>query len=344
MKMKIKIKIKIKSTVSSLLAAASLLLAACEAPLVLDKVEVERQKATHRTDAFQASASNRNVINVVASYGVILASKDQGVTWTRTQLENAANLIAITTCGKQTFVALSIEGDIWLSADDGGSWQQKSIATEEAPQALTCDVDNGIWVVGSFGTILHSKDKGTTWASHSLDDDTILTSVQFHTKQLATITGEFGTVLTSEDSGASWQIKEPIPDEFIPLSTYFNDAQHGWVVGLGGVVYYTEDGANTWVKENSGVNVPLFTVTKIGNAIYAVGESGVAIRRGIVADGSSSVSSNDSPNSWQSVVFENSVRSYLRVLQAMGTDKMLIGGAGFVRVVEIKSIQLGAGS
>jgi len=301
---------------------------ACEAPLVLDRVQLESNKSLHRTDVFQAATENGHAIVVAGAFGTVLVSDNQGKQWQRIQLPGKPNLISVDTCQDQTFVALAIEGEIWLSKDNGQNWAPKKIDSEEIPQDVTCTADNIIWVVGSFGTIMQSNNKGQSWQSHSLDDDLILTSIAFHDKTNATITGEFGTVLTTQDAGKSWQRKAVIQEEFIPLATYFTDRQHGWVVGLGGVIYYTRDGAVTWVKESNAIKAPLYAVTVIDDTAYAVGDSGVFIQRSLKPDGSVA--------DWKPVTFGHGSRVYLRVLQSAGKDEILIGGGGgFLDTVSI---------
>ena len=299
----------------------------CEAPLMLDRVDIESSKYTHRTDSYQASAINNKVAVIVGSNGVILTSTDQGDSWSRAQLTQKPNIIDVANCQDGSFIALTIEGDVWLSEDDAKSWKQRKIESEEVPQAMDCGPDNRIWVVGSFGTILESDDKGVSWLSHSLDDDLILTFVHFHDAQNGIIAGEFGTVLVTEDGGKNWQKKTVIHEEFIPLGSYFIDARHGWVAGLGGVIYYTNDGADSWVKESTNIRTPLFNVMKINSSIYAVGQSGISIMRSINDDGSS--------GGWEKVKFEPTASSYLRVIQSITSDKLLLGGgAGYVQVIK----------
>jgi photosystem II stability/assembly factor-like uncharacterized protein len=304
------------------------ILYACEAPLVLERVEFESNKALHRTDVFQAAAENDHAIVVAGAFGTVLVSDNQGTLWKRQQLLGKPTLISVSSCQDQTFVALAIEGDVWLSKDNGLNWTPRKIGSEEIPQGVTCTADNNIWVVGSFGTIIQSNNKGDSWQSHSLDDDLILTSIHFHDEKNATITGEFGTVLTTQDAGKSWQPTTVIHEEFIPLATYFIDRLHGWVVGLGGVIYYTHDGAVSWVKESNTIKAPLYAVTVIDNTAYAVGESGVFIHRPLKPDGSVAV--------WKPVTFGHDSRVYLRVLQAVGKAGILIGGgAGFLDIVNV---------
>ena len=58
-------------------------------------------------------------------------------------------------------------------------------------------------------------------------------------------TGNTGTVLRLQPNGA-WAHDPSVPALPLPLSQVrFFDAQHGWIVGYG-TILYTEDGGKTW--------------------------------------------------------------------------------------------------
>jgi photosystem II stability/assembly factor-like uncharacterized protein len=313
------------------------ILAGCEAPLVLNGVEKQTNSPLRRTDVFQAAAESRDSLVAVGSYGVILVSSDHGNTWTRVEVKRESdqqkpNLIDVATCPDQSFAALSIEGDVWLSADNGQSWQSRGIETQEVQQAITCDETGRIWVVGSFGSILSSTDKGKSWKSQSLNDDKILTSVQFLDDKHGVITGEFGTVLTTVDGGAEWKTMPVIQEEFIPLATFFRNEHEGWVVGLGGVIYYTEDGGQRWIKEANDIKAPLYGMGIVADAVFAVGESGVILHR--TGEGSGT------GIQWRPAELDFRSHTFIRVfLQTSDGSILLGGGAGLLRKTKADELE-----
>ncbi len=307
---------------SWLIVLSALLLSGCEAPLVLDGVEARRAEPIHRMDRYQAAARQGDNMVVVGNQGVILRSADQGAQWQRQVLAGWPALIDVTACPNGHFVALAYDKTIYVSADQGASWTEKSINnTEETPQAIACAPDGKLWIVGSFAYVWSSPDEGESWTESSSGEDAILTTVQFFDADNGIVTGEFGTVMRTTDSGENWDLLAPLPDEFYPEGAYFSDAEHGWVVGLGGTVLYTSDGGDSWVQQPTGTQVSLFSLEAQGDALYAVGGEGTMLR---YADGR-----------WVPVDHGKPVRLYLRVLQALDSGRLLIGGiAGALHIFD----------
>lgn len=295
-----------------LLVAAGLL-AACESPLNLKGVEATEAVPVRRGDLFQDAASSDQVLLVVGSHGLVLRSVDAGTTWSRQELPGWPSLIDIAACPNGHFAALATEGEVLVSADDGQTWTSNPIQTEESPQGITCDPQNRLWVVGSFTTIIVSDDAGQNWEDHSIGDDTILTTIQFIDAEHAMIFGEFGFSVHSADGGETWTPGEPLPDEFYPQDAWFRDLEMGWVAGLAGQILHTADGGKTWAPQTTSTLVPIYSLAGIGTDVYAAGGEGTLLKL--------------NGDSWQRVDHGQPVRLFLRVVHAVGTDRILIGGA-----------------
>jgi len=310
---------------------AALTLTACESRLVLEHVVEQQQKALQRTDVFQASTANDEVLVTVGSYGVIVVSKDGGQSWQRQKLEQQPSLIDITHCPDGSLVALAMEGQVWLSQDNGGSWTEHDIGTAEVPQAITCDPAGQLWVVASYSTILNSSDLGSSWEMHSFDEDLIFSDVQFFSLSDGLVTGEFGTLMLTRDGGQSWARAEPVPAEFYPMASLFLDMEHGWVAGLNGTVFHTSDGGKTWVKQASETSAPLYTLVRSGGKIYAAGDFGTLLEYRV--QNGAQDESNDNGH-WVHSLIDVGSRSFLRAMQALPDGSLLVGGgAGVLKVV-----------
>jgi len=306
---------------------AALTLTACESRLVLDHVVEQQQKALQRTDLFQASTANDEVIVTVGSYGVIVVSNDDGQSWQRQKLEPQPSLIDVTHCPDGSLVALAMEGQVWLSQDNGGSWTEHDMGTVEVPQALTCDPAGQLWVVGSFSTILNSPDLGSSWNIHSFDEDLIFSHVQFFSSLDGLVTGEFGTLMLTRDGGQSWARAEPVPAEFYPMASLFLDMEHGWVAGLNGTVFHTPDGGKTWVKQESDSSAPLYTLVQSGGKIYAVGDFGTLLEYRVQNSAQNKSSDN---GRWVHSSIDVGSRSFLRAVQVLPDGSLVLGGGGGV--------------
>ena len=293
-----------------------LLLSACESPLVLDEVEENQQSSIRRTDNLQAiSADGANIVAVGAS-GIILTSADDGASWQRHEIPSWPSFLDVTHCEDGLFAALAFEGEVWLSDDDGASWNRSALTTEEAPQAIQCDPADNLWVVGSFSTISISRDRGGSWETSSLDEDVIFTDIQFFSERNAYIAGEFGSLLKTADAGANWEYMAPMPDEFYPQSMYFADPQQGWIAGLGGVVLATRDGGQTWETQSTDTLVTLYTLAKSGEQLFVTGGEGTIFRY----DGTG----------WAPVEHGQPFRLYLRGIEPLSDDRLIVSGPGGV--------------
>lgn len=310
---------------------ATLTLTACESRLVLDRVVEQQKKTLQRTDLFQASTANDEVIVTVGNYGVIVVSNDGGQSWQRHKLEPQPSLIDVTHCPDGSLLALAMEGQVWLSQDNGDSWTEHDMGTVEVPQAITCDPGGKLWVVASYSTILNSSDLGSSWEMHSFDEDLIFSDVQFFSSSDGLVTGEFGTLILTRDGGQSWARAEPIPAEFYPMASLFLDMEHGWVAGLNGTVFHTSDGGKTWVKQESDSSAPLYTLVQSGGKIYALGDFGTLLEYRV--PNGAQHKSNDNGR-WVKSSIDVGSRSFLRAALALPDGGLLVGGgAGVLKVV-----------
>lgn len=248
------------------------LLAGCEAPLNLERVNSELEKKIHRTDQFHRMATNNEVLIVVGASGLILSSPLSELKWQRKMVSKQSYLIDVDSCQDQSFIALGTDKQVWHSSDNGDTWTSMKLPTQEDVLALTCAPDNSIWVVGSFTTILHSVDQGATWQETSLNEDSILTGIQFVNEKVAFISGEFGLVSRSDDGGSTWRQANYIPEDFYIQDAHFSNSLEGWVAGLSGQIQHTSDGGENWQQQKTPINSPIFGLYQSPNRLLAVGD------------------------------------------------------------------------
>src|SRR3989442_11192225 len=94
--------------------AAILAMAGCAQAPDLQTVMAERAKAVNRLDTFQSAASNAAVLVAGTASGVVVSSRDAGVTWTRQQLPAPASIVALTACPDGSFAGLDFYQKIWI--------------------------------------------------------------------------------------------------------------------------------------------------------------------------------------------------------------------------------------
>ena len=301
----------------SVIAAGVFLLSGCEAPLVLDGVEQQKQATTLRYDQLQdVEAIGKNVV-VVGSKGAVITSADRGETWKRQVLKGEPSLIDVASCGDQGFVALDINRGVWMSDASAQSWTQSMLETPETPLTVDCTDAGKIWVGGSFSSFWSSSDQGKSWQETTLNEDLMFTSVQFLDAENAYAVGEFGTVVKTTDGGANWEMLEPLPNEFHPLAAKFVSVDEGWVAGLNGTVLYTHDGGASWNRAETPVEAPIYGLAAGKQVVYATGDHGSLI---VSHDGVS----------WQRAAASTKTLSYLRGITALDDGQLVVAGGGGV--------------
>ncbi len=303
-----------------------LLVAACEAPLVLDLVEQEKAKDVLRFDMYQSVAQHGDRVVVVSSTGAALLSDDMSGAWKRFELSGRPSLIDVASCPSGDFFALDSQHQIWQLPTGAKEWSVSILDTEESTLSIHCSPNNTLWVSASFSTLYSSTDNGASWNTFTINEDLQFTQVQFVDEQTGFAVGEFGTVLVTNNGGADWDWAETIPNDFYPMASFFRDAQSGWVGGLGGVIWATTDGGTTWERQQSAVKSPVYGINAMDSRVFAVGGSGTLMEY--------------INNEWQLLKGAPAVLSYLRGLAILPDRSLLVvGGAGTLAAIELPQSQ-----
>lgn len=259
------------------LIISSIFLSGCEAPLLMDKVSSQLEQPMQRTDFYQAFASNEKTAVLVGSNGVVLTSSDT-TTWQRKILTEKPSLLDIDTCPDETFIALSFDNHIWVSDQHGDNWSPIPIDTQEQLMTIDCAPNGDWWLAGGFSTFLRSNDKGLTWQSSTLEEDAIITNLTFISAQQAVATAEFGMLLVTSDGGQSWAISGFMPDEFYPHAAHFISTSEGWVGGLNGFIFYTNDSGNTWERQHVDSAAPIYQFENVNEDLFALGDNATVLK------------------------------------------------------------------
>jgi photosystem II stability/assembly factor-like uncharacterized protein len=66
------------------------------------------------------------------------------------------------------------------------------------------------------------------------------------------VVGEYGHVLLSDDNGKTWRQAKSVPTKSTLTSVVFVDEKNGWAAGHDTIVLHTNDGGDTWTRQNGG--------------------------------------------------------------------------------------------
>jgi photosystem II stability/assembly factor-like uncharacterized protein len=243
-------------------------------------VSAEKAKAVRRSDRFQSVVSAGDTVIAAGAFGVMVSSKDNGASWTRSEIKGAPAFLKLMACGDGKLAALDFEGKLWSGTAGSADWSAKPIPAPDSVLDAACTPDNKVWVVGARGGLLMSADQGATWTDKSIPEDIQLLNVQFTSATSGVVAGEFGRVLVTHDGGATWTPGGSLGEDFYPQGMHFaNDAQ-GAVVGLSGAVIETKDGGANWTRTQAPLEAPLYGVLTLSNGdLVTVGAAGAALKR-----------------------------------------------------------------
>jgi len=129
-------------------------------------------------------------------------------------------------------------------------------------------------LLAAFAPVAAAQDAWVLIPSGTVQD---LRAVHFGTPEVGFAAGAAGTVLRSMDGGLSWV--DASPDAAPDLhDVHFFDIESGVAVGDGGAIYRTLNAGVDWTLVPSGVDVPLQSVSFVGDVGVAGGGAQTILR------------------------------------------------------------------
>lgn len=200
------------------------------------------------------------------------------------------NLLTGVTLAGTRLVAVGEHGNVVYSDDQGISWQQAQVPVSVNLTAVHFIDDKRGWAVGHHGAILRTQDAGQSW-SLSFDGmeaglQVVAAAKQEYDAAMAAseaLDGQSDDVLERLDMAdlAFGDAKASI--EFGPsqplTNLWFENAEHGIVIGTYGQIFRTQDGGQNWRLWKHGINNPnnfhYYGITQTNSGdLYIVGEQG----------------------------------------------------------------------
>jgi photosystem II stability/assembly factor-like uncharacterized protein len=213
-------------------------------------------------------------------------------------------------------LVLAISSPILAAGSD--PLDQPAKASRHMLQSLRTAVaraGNRLVSVGQAGIILLSDDNGLSWRqARQVPVSVLLTNVVFVSEKRGWAIGHGGVVLISDDGGENWRKQldgaqaaaielEAAKTDTGPnakhrlseaqglvsdgadkplLGLYFNDENHGIVIGAYGLALATEDGGESWHSLMGGTDNPrgkhLYALAATSRGLFIAGEEGSVFR------------------------------------------------------------------
>ncbi len=230
---------------------------------------------------------------IVGQGGYIFNSTDGGVTWSA--LNSGIGGIEygdLEMFDDNTGLAVGTFGYFGRTTNGGAHWDIGRLMVtgitlfrDETLHALSIVDQDFAVAAGNNGVVYKTSDRGLTWTSIGyplLADDLTILDVKFITRDLGYITGTrpniAQNVFKTTDGGASWIQVNLDAGGYVD----FVDADHGWIVNVGGLGYRSTNGGATWtqfIMPNQGFSPTISHIDFINqNVGWAVGWFGYAAR------------------------------------------------------------------
>jgi trimeric autotransporter adhesin len=241
----------------------------------------ERLQAIYFTDAltgwaggtngtlFKTTNGGESWINVSANYGFLdsIVQEIQFIDRHRGWASGTKALVARTTNG-------------------GLSWTRSGAISGTFSAIHFINADKG-FLAGNNGAFYRSSDGGATWVQQTVPTILSISKIQFITDKIGFMLA-FDGVLKTTDGGDNWTMN-PVPSGTMLAMHFFNENE-GFVAGLNGIIYFTDDSGATFTPASS----PTFRI--IYNMAFADRNTGWLVGdRGVLA------STTDGGESWESV-------------------------------------------
>jgi photosystem II stability/assembly factor-like uncharacterized protein len=207
--------------------------------------------------SWNVSFYDDNIGTIVGQSGYIFQTIDGGLTWTGLNSGlGGVEFKDMEMFDDNTGLAVGDSGYYIRTTNGGAHWDNGRLQItgitydrNETLQAVNVVDQDFVVVAGNDGVVYKSFDRGLTWESigyPNLPEDVDFMDVKFITHDIGYVVGsnpyDPTNMYQTTDGGLSWtelSLNEGHSVDFV-------DADHGWVMNVGGLGYRTTNGGATW--------------------------------------------------------------------------------------------------
>lgn len=188
-------------------------------------------------------------------------------------------------------VAAGERGHIIYSDDQGRTWNQAKVPVSVTLTGVDFGTKTDLWAVGHSGAVLHSGDSGATWELQLDGIRAAKLAIASQEDEIAQMEQRIEEAPEADKADLEWALDDlnfrlenmqsdldigPV-NPF--LDVWFENANHGFVVGAYGMIYRTVDGGRSWQDWAPKLENPqgyhLNAISSVaGGALVIVGEAG----------------------------------------------------------------------
>ncbi len=205
------------------------------------------------------------------------------------------------------------------TCDGGESWASNYLDYNSSMNDIDWINDELFISVGINGYIFKSENSGYSWQDLKKGGNTSFRNIVVNDNQKGFAVGhEYGnaSIYTSEDDGRSWN-KYAFDTTYSygylnTIDFWKNDT--GWIGGINGIMFKTNNGGETWIKANTGYNYTFYDIECIeGKYIWAGGHSGKLIKSNDFGDSWTDISTNYEDYQITQIQFLDSLTGYINL-------------------------------
>jgi photosystem II stability/assembly factor-like uncharacterized protein len=248
--------------------------------------------------------------------GIISSTSNAGKTWRTDSICNAA-LCGATVQQRKSITSIGQNGRLIWSADGGITWSLSNNYLWKFMQDIAHFSSTRMVAVGgeSYGSgVRATYENGTRLLSDTIDHE--LHSVAVANATTAVAVG-YGYVCRTTDAAQTWQRLDVRGDNF--QSIHFPTPEIGYIVGLSGSLWRTDDAGATWTRLRDGNDV--FTDGEFRGVFFTDSNNGF-----VCGDKGLLWRTNDAGKTWLKIA--NLPKINLNKVFFMGKTGFVVGDGG----------------